>query len=86
MKKRLNNLWQKKDFRVWAFTTFNALVAFIVFELALPQYAGIAVFLIPELNWLSKWINMKYFNDVWVDALPLTPTVDVPVQQPVSDN
>jgi len=72
-----HDLRQKKDFRVFVFTVFNALIAYVVAELALPNYAQFSLFAIPFLNMLSKWINNKYFGDIGVDpVLPSDPIVD----------
>lgn len=65
----MKNLRQNKDFRVFLWTVFNALVAFAGTELAnitgeLQVYVvGIAI---PSLNALTKYINIRYFNDLWV--------------------
>ena len=63
-------LRQNKDFRVFAFTVFNAFVAFWGTELAnitgeLQVYVvGLAI---PLLNAFTKYINVRYFDDLWVD-------------------
>jgi len=72
MKNRVKTMWQKKDFRVFIFTVFNALISFVLFELALPQYVGLSVFLVPILNMITKRINTSYFSDLGVSLADTT--------------
>jgi hypothetical protein len=70
MKKFLFELRQRKDFRVFCFTTFNALISFVLTYLAStqidPRLIAIAPFLVAFLNVLTKYINEKYFGDLGV--------------------
>lgn len=62
-------LRQNKDFRVFVFTVFNACVAFAgTYLLGLEWTMAImATWLaIPFLNALTKYINTRYFGDLWV--------------------
>ena len=62
----MKKLRQKKEFRVFVFTVFNAFISFVLFELTLPEYVGLSVFLVPILNYITKRINVKYFSDLGV--------------------
>lgn len=62
----MKKLWKNKDFRVFVFTVFNSLIAFLLALWAMPEYAQYSVFLIPFLNALSKFINTTFFNDIGV--------------------
>lgn len=61
---------QNKEFRVLCWQVFNAVVAFWLSWLFSIEweYQAIAVWLwVPVLNIITKYINNKWFNDLWVD-------------------
>lgn len=56
-----------KDFRVFVFTTLNALIVFAMARLGKvtdPNLLAVAPFLIAVMNMASKWINTKLLGDV----------------------
>lgn len=55
---------QNKDFRIFVFTTFNALISLGIAYLTDTEFA---VLLIPVLNLITKYINTTYFNDIGVE-------------------
>lgn len=59
----MKQLRQNKDVRVFAWTVFNAVVTFGITLLTGSEYA---VFVLPILNIVTKYINTKYFNDLGV--------------------
>lgn len=62
----IKKLWSKKEFRIFIWTSFNALVAFLWTQLVLPEYVMYSPFLIPLLNMITKYVNTKWFGDIWV--------------------
>jgi hypothetical protein len=63
-------LRQSKDFRIFCFTVFNALVAFVGTQLAGIEWQSaviVAWLAIPFLNAFTKRINVRFFNDLWVE-------------------
>jgi len=66
----MKKLRQNKDFRVFAFTVFNALVAFIwtqLLNIDWPNAVIVAGLAIPFLNALTKFVNVRRFKDLWVE-------------------
>ena len=66
----MKNFWNNnKEFRVFVWTVFNAVLAFIGTQLAgvtWPEAVIIAGIAIPFLNALTKFVNVKWFWDMWV--------------------
>jgi len=58
--------WQNKDFRVLCFSIFNAIVAYVGTALIAPQFAAYSPILVPFFNMFTKYINNRYFGDLWV--------------------
>ena len=55
---------QDKRVRTFTWTLFNSLVALATSFLVDSPYAMLAI---PLLNELTKYININYFNDLWVN-------------------
>lgn len=67
----LKTRWQNKNFRVFCFTTFNALIVLIlalVTNITDPKILIFAPFLVAILNAISKFINTVFFWDIWVES------------------
>lgn len=67
----LKKLRQNKNFRVFCFTTFNALIVLIlalVANITDPNVLIFAPFLVAFLNAISKFINTVFFWDIWVES------------------
>lgn len=54
---------QNKDFRVFVWQVFNAVITFAITYITGSEYA---VFVLPVLNFITKYVNTKYFGDVGV--------------------
>jgi hypothetical protein len=67
LKEIIAKVWNWKPFRVFIWNVFNASVAYLGTYLLLPEYANYSVFLIPVLNWITKYVNTKWFNDLGVN-------------------
>lgn len=68
----MKKLRQKKDFRVFVFTLFNALISFIGTQLAGLEWESAIIvtgLAIPLLNVLTKYANTKWFGDLWVTKI-----------------
>lgn len=62
----LKSLWNNnKDFRVFVWQVFNALVAFGTSYITGLDNSYVPVIML-ILNQVSKWVNTKYFGDLWV--------------------
>ena len=59
-------LRQEKDFRVFVWTVFNAAISYAWVKLAAPELAMYSPFLVPLLNMITKYVNTKWFGDLWV--------------------
>lgn len=59
----MTQLRQNKDVRVFAWTVLNAIITLIISYATGSTYA---VLLVPVLNYITKQINTKYFNDLGV--------------------
>lgn len=63
----IKNLWNNnKDFRVFVWQVFNAIVAFGTSYITWLDNSYVPVFML-ILNQVSKYINTVYFNDIWVN-------------------
>ena len=58
-------LWQNKNFRTLVWQVFNAIVAFGTSYITGLDNTYVP-FMMLVLNQVSKWINTKYFGDLWV--------------------
>lgn len=57
----MKQLRQNKEVRVFAWTVFNAVVTYGITLVTGSEYA---VFVLPILNVVTKYINTTYFNDL----------------------
>lgn len=57
----MRQLRQNKEVRVFAWTVFNAVVTYCITLVTGSEYA---VFVLPILNVVTKYINTTYFNDL----------------------
>ena len=67
--KMIKKIWNNKDFRYFAWTVFNAGIAFIVTQLSWLEWEGAMIvtwMAIPFLNVITKYMNTKYFGDFGV--------------------
>lgn len=65
----MKKLRQNKDFRVFVWTVFNAVIAFVgtqLLNIQWPNAVIVAWLAIPFLNALTKFVNTKRFGDMWV--------------------
>lgn len=65
----LKELRQNKDFRIFVWTVFNGTITFIGTQLAGLQGESavvVAWLAIPLLNIITKYVNKKWFGDLWV--------------------
>lgn len=70
----LNKLWQNKDVRVFIWNTLSlfiwttiTLVTDDVIHLEEPWLSLFFLVVVPTTTQVMKYINKKYFNDLWVD-------------------
>lgn len=61
----MTNLRQNKDVRVFVFNTFNALITLLVTYVTGSEYS---ILLVPVINFVTKYINTKYFGDIGVST------------------
>lgn len=62
----LKSLWNNnKNFRVFVWQVFNALVAFGTSYLTWLDNSYVPVIML-ILNQVTKWVNNTYFGDLWV--------------------
>ena len=69
----LKRLWQNKDVRTFIWNTISlfvwttiTLVTNDVIHLEDPWLSLFFLFVVPTVQSLMKYINKKYFNDLWV--------------------
>jgi len=61
----LQSLRQNKNFRVFIWQVFNALVAFGTSYITWLDNSYVPVIML-ILNQVTKWVNTTYFGDLWV--------------------
>ena len=69
MKTFIKNLRQKKEVRTFVWNTFNGiitLVSTLVLASKEPMLITVAPIIMSWLSLLTKHVNKKYFNDLWV--------------------
>ena len=66
----MTKLWQHKDVRVFVWTVFNAGITLAISFLSGlegEQAVLVSALGIPFLNIITKFINTRYFGDLWVE-------------------
>ena len=75
--KKLKAFWNKdKNFRILIWSLFNVVIAFTgtyLSWLEWPMAFGIAALAVPFLNLITKYVNIKFFNDLWVTNVDTDP-------------
>ncbi len=65
----LKRLWQYKPFRVFIWNVFNGAITLVTTRYVAqtnPNLVAIAPLVMASLTLITKWINNRFFNDLWV--------------------